>query len=66
MEEEVVAVQNGLRDAGRGMFESFFITGEEKRLIESTRSNKKGSGAQEDLCLCLDEVQSVLGHALVY
>ena len=49
--EEVVAVQNGLRDAGRGMFKSFSITGEgeEKRLIESTRSNKKGSGAQEDL-----------------
>ena len=64
--EEVVAVQNGLKDAGRGMFESFSITGEEKRLIESTRSNKKGRGAQEDLCLCLAEVQSVLGHALAY
>ena len=64
MEEQVVAVQNGLRDAG--MFESFSITGEEKRLIESTRSNKKGRGAQEDLCLCLAEVQSVLGHALAY
>jgi hypothetical protein len=45
MEEEVVAVQIGLRDAGRGVFESIFITGEEKRLIESTRSNKKDSGS---------------------
>jgi hypothetical protein len=57
MAEEVVAVQNGLRDAGRGIFESFFIIGEEQRLIESTRNKKRGSGAQEDLCLCLDEVQ---------